>query len=101
MNRRERRAAGRKPQTVSRAADANTPVTLYAAGLGHMRAERYLDAQMCCEQALALDPDHADTLHLTGLLSLHANNTISPWSGSLAPSGRIPSRIYLRASGLR
>jgi tetratricopeptide (TPR) repeat protein len=37
-----------------------------------MRAGRQLDAQLCCQQALALDPNHADTLHLMGLLSFHA-----------------------------
>jgi tetratricopeptide (TPR) repeat protein len=37
-----------------------------------MRAERYLDAQVYCQQALALDSKHADALHLMGLLSLHA-----------------------------
>lgn len=29
-----------------------------------------MDAKLCCEQALACDPDHADALHLMGLLSL-------------------------------
>jgi tetratricopeptide (TPR) repeat protein len=37
-----------------------------------MRAERYLDAQMCCRQALAMDAGHAGALHLMGLLSLQA-----------------------------
>jgi tetratricopeptide (TPR) repeat protein len=37
-----------------------------------MQAGQYLDAQLICQQALAADPDHADTLHLLGLLSLHA-----------------------------
>ncbi|MBV9560131.1 MAG: tetratricopeptide repeat protein [Bradyrhizobium sp.] len=48
---------------------ANSPATLYQAGLRHLHAERYLDAQICCEQALEIDPDHADSLHLMGLLS--------------------------------
>jgi tetratricopeptide (TPR) repeat protein len=38
----------------------------------HMQAGRHLDAQICCERASALDAGHADTLHLMGLLSLHA-----------------------------
>jgi tetratricopeptide (TPR) repeat protein len=36
-----------------------------------MRAGRYLDAQMCCQQALATDPNDAEALHLMGLLSHH------------------------------
>jgi tetratricopeptide (TPR) repeat protein len=34
-----------------------------------MQAGRYLDAQVCCQQALALDAHHAETLHLMGILS--------------------------------
>jgi len=37
-----------------------------------MQAGRDLDAQLCCERALALDPQHIDSLHLMGLLSLQA-----------------------------
>src|SRR5580698_122737 len=52
--------------------NTDTPAALYQTGLGHLRAGRYLEAQVCCQQALAIDPDHAETLHLMGLLSLHA-----------------------------
>src|SRR5215475_11684122 len=45
---------------------------LYESGRGHMAAGRHLDAQLCCQQALAIDPAHADTLHLMGLLSFQA-----------------------------
>src|ERR1700744_3065945 len=72
MNRRERRAAGRGSQTKPARAGADTPAALHAAGLRHREAGRNLDAQICCQQALAIDPDHADTLHLMGLLSLDA-----------------------------
>src|ERR1700675_1547857 len=72
MNRRERRAAGKGSRSVLNMATANTPAALCEAGLQHFRAGRHLDAQICCQQALALDAEHADTLHLMGLLSLHA-----------------------------
>ncbi len=71
MNRRERRAAAKSSRTVLKTA-ANTSTALYEAGLRHLRAEQYLDAQLCCQQALAAEPDHADALHLMGLLSFHA-----------------------------
>jgi tetratricopeptide (TPR) repeat protein len=71
MNRRDRRAAG-KSQISSNGAVAGTPAALYEAGLGHMQAARYLDAQICCQQALAIDADYADSLHLMGLLCLQA-----------------------------
>ena len=63
MKRRDLPAAG--PET-------QTPAALHEAGLRHMRAGRHLDAQLCCRQALETNPDHADTLHLMGLLSIHA-----------------------------
>jgi tetratricopeptide (TPR) repeat protein len=72
MNRRERRAAGEPSRTMPDRPGGDTAAALHGSALAHVRAERYLDAQMCCQQALALDPDHADTLHLLGLLSLHA-----------------------------
>jgi tetratricopeptide (TPR) repeat protein len=37
-----------------------------------MPGGRYRDARLCRQQALAADPNHADTLHLMGLLSLQA-----------------------------
>jgi tetratricopeptide (TPR) repeat protein/ADP-heptose:LPS heptosyltransferase len=37
-----------------------------------MRAGQHLDAQVCCQQALAANSSHADSLHLQGLLSLVA-----------------------------
>ena len=49
-----------------------TPASFYQAGLGHMKAGRYRDAQVCGEQALAINSDHADSLHLMGLLSHQA-----------------------------
>jgi tetratricopeptide (TPR) repeat protein len=67
MNRRDRRAA-RKSQTSPSGAVAGTPAALYEAGLRHLRAEQYLEVQICGEQALAIDANHADTLHLMGLL---------------------------------
>jgi tetratricopeptide (TPR) repeat protein len=49
------------------------PAKLYQAGLRHLRAGAPLDAQLCCEQALAMDPNHADAMHLMGLISLDAS----------------------------
>jgi tetratricopeptide (TPR) repeat protein len=72
MNRRERRAAAKGSRSVLNTATANTPAAFHTAGLQHFRAGRHLDAQICCQQALALDAEHAATLHLMGLLSLHA-----------------------------
>jgi tetratricopeptide (TPR) repeat protein len=72
MNRRERRAAGKKAGAGLATPGTATAAALHEAGLRHMRAGRHLDAQRCCQRALALDAGHVDTLHLMGLLSLHA-----------------------------
>src|ERR1700722_19922864 len=57
----------------SRARSFGKPGVLYEAGLRHLRAGAPLDAQLCCQQALAMDPHHADTMHLMGLITLHAD----------------------------
>jgi tetratricopeptide (TPR) repeat protein len=69
MNRRERRVAARKPQGSANSVRADTAEALCEAGFRHLRAEQYLDAQLCCQQALAIEPDHAEALHLMGWLS--------------------------------
>jgi len=69
MSRRERRAAGQKSRANPAIAEAHAPSALLQAALHHRQAERPLDAQFCCQQALAIDCNHADTLHLLGQLS--------------------------------
>jgi tetratricopeptide (TPR) repeat protein len=78
MNRHERRAAAKnKSRTASSGAPSavapSVAAPLYEVGLAHLRAERYLDAELSCQRALEADPLHADTLHLMGLLSFHFN----------------------------
>jgi tetratricopeptide (TPR) repeat protein len=70
--RRERRAAGQKSRTNPTSTGAAAPAALYEAGLRHRQAGRPLDAQLCCQEALAIDPNHADSLHLLGQLSFDA-----------------------------
>jgi len=72
MNSRKLRAAAKKSGKKPNAPAVKTPAALYETGLGHVRAERFLDAQMCAQQALAQDPGHADALHLMGMLSFQA-----------------------------
>lgn len=72
MSRRERRAAGQKSQANPASAGADTAAALYQAGLRHRQAGKPLDAQLCAQDALAIDPNHADTLHLLGRLAFDA-----------------------------
>jgi tetratricopeptide (TPR) repeat protein len=52
--------------------DGPTPAAFHALALQKLQAGRHLEAQLCCVQALKDDPDHVDSLHLMGLLFLHA-----------------------------
>jgi tetratricopeptide (TPR) repeat protein len=75
MNHRERQAAAGQFPSASAGAengaeDSATDAAAHcAAGFRHLEAARALDAQLCCQQALAIDPYHADAMHLLGLLS--------------------------------
>jgi tetratricopeptide (TPR) repeat protein len=71
MNRRERRAADKRAKGDLPSPDAGAIAALLDAGYRHMRAGRYLDAQLCCQEALAINPEHAETLHLMGLVLVH------------------------------
>jgi tetratricopeptide (TPR) repeat protein len=73
MSRNERRAAVKQSRSDQNALSAKT-AAFHKAGMVHLRAGRQLDAQMCCQQALAADPRHADSLHLMGLVSLQAKH---------------------------
>jgi tetratricopeptide (TPR) repeat protein len=71
MNRRERRAAtAAAKKSKASLAEPESPAALYEAGFRHLEAERYLDAQVCCQRALAVDPNYGDALNLMALLSL-------------------------------
>ncbi|HLG82183.1 MAG TPA: tetratricopeptide repeat protein [Bradyrhizobium sp.] len=51
---------------------ATMGVALHQTVLDHLRAGRYLEAQLCCRQALERDPDNAETLHLMALVCFNA-----------------------------
>jgi tetratricopeptide (TPR) repeat protein len=68
MNRLERRAAARKSDKASR--DTATPATLYETACVHAQAGRFVDAQTCCERALAIEPNHEAANYLAGLVAM-------------------------------
>jgi tetratricopeptide (TPR) repeat protein len=99
MSRRERRAAAKKAGIGSSVPGSATVAELYEAGLRQMRAGRHLDAQLCCHKALALNPDHADTLHLMGLLSFHAKHYDHALEWISRAIGQEPKTDYLTSLG--
>ena len=50
-----------------------SPADLYDAALRHFLSKRYGPAEDRCRQALALDPKHANSLHLLGLVHWQTN----------------------------
>jgi tetratricopeptide (TPR) repeat protein len=70
MNRRERRANAKIAQKALNGPHPSTASALCEAGHAHLQEGQHLDAQICCQRALALDAGHADTLHLMGMLHL-------------------------------
>ncbi len=84
MNRRERRATAAKQFL------RLTPAALCQAGFVHYQSGRIAEAELCCQQALTLDEQHPDALHLLGVLCFHAQqpDTAAEWIGravQLAP----------------
>ena len=72
MNRRDRRASARDSRKAVSSSGLFTPAALCDLARREMQAGRPLEAQLACQQALALDPDRTEALHLMGLLSLQA-----------------------------
>ncbi|WP_426418604.1 tetratricopeptide repeat protein [Bradyrhizobium genosp. A] len=66
MNRRERRAAAAKQSGKA------SPAALCQSGFTHFQTGRIAEAELCCQQALTLDEQHPDALHLLGVLCFHA-----------------------------
>jgi len=62
MDRGEHGAADRDSTTDQGSPTTRTPAALYRSGLQHLHAGRHLDAQLACQQALAIDAGHADSL---------------------------------------
>ncbi len=97
MNHREGHAAGSNQG--SSATDTLDPAMLHQQGLQHMQAGRHLDAQVCCQRALALSPDHADSLHLAGLLALESGQPDAALEWISRAIQKAPAAEYLPALG--
>jgi len=99
MNRRERRAADKPAKVELASPRASTIAALSDAAYRHMRAGRYLDAQLCCRQALAINPEHAETLHLMGLVLVHDKQYDHALEWISRAIGQQPKPDYLTSLG--
>ena len=87
-------------------AGAEIPVTLslsldqaLALAEQHLQAGRHLDAQVCCQRALALAPDDADSLHLAGLLAYEAGGNDDAMEWFSRAIGQTAKPEYLTSLG--
>ena len=74
MNRHQRRAAakqGQSPRNPAKPAANAAPdvAKLLTAGVAHHRAGRLREAETCYRQVLAVEADHAEALHLMGVIA--------------------------------
>ncbi len=72
MNRHQRRAASKKSGVTSKEARAITPASLCDLGRSLLGAGLSIEARDCCQRALAINPDHADSMFLRGEIALHS-----------------------------
>ena len=68
MNRQQRRAATKADKPSNR-----SPAILLESGLRYLQSGQFSEAEKCCREILAADPDHADSFHLLGLISARTN----------------------------
>ena len=67
MNRQQRRTAAKSSNQSSAA--------LFEFGLRYLRSGQFSEAEQCCREILADDPDHAESLHLLGLIFAETNRS--------------------------
>jgi tetratricopeptide (TPR) repeat protein len=68
MNRQQRRAGARLAQQVRPTESGASITRSFNEALGHQRAGRDANAERICHKILSMEPDHAPTLHLLGLI---------------------------------
>jgi tetratricopeptide (TPR) repeat protein len=95
MNRRQRRAESRLGEQ-ARAADspAASIAGWFSGALAYQRAGRISEAERTCRQILSVDPGHAQTLHLLGLIEHQcgrSDDAIQRIRMAIARDGRDPA----------
>jgi tetratricopeptide (TPR) repeat protein len=68
MNGQNRRATSQAANSPNR-----SPAILIESGLRYLQSQQYAEAEKCCREILADDPDHAESFHLLGLISAGTN----------------------------
>src|SRR5689334_962373 len=98
MNRHQRRAAAKSAKI---AADprATTPAALSALGFNLLQSGQLAEAEGCSRQALAQQPDHADALHLMGVVAFHKQQYVQAIDWIAGAIRQMPKAEYLLSLG--
>jgi len=95
MNRKQRRAQGRPGNSGEYGRGRATPIPGWlGAALAHQRAGRVAEAERVCRLILSIDPAHAPTLHLLGLVEHQqgrSDDAIEHIQAAIARDGRDPA----------
>jgi tetratricopeptide (TPR) repeat protein len=95
MNRKQRRAEFRPGKQEREAGSPAAPIPgWFSAALGYQRAGRAAEAERVCRQILSVDPGHAQTLHLLGLIehqSGRSEDAIQHIRMAIARNGKDPA----------
>jgi tetratricopeptide (TPR) repeat protein len=95
MNRKQRRVEARLGQQGRAAGNPAAPIARwFGAALAHQRNGRAADAERVCREILSVDPGHAQTLHLLGLIEHHrgrSDDAIGHIRMAITRDGRDPA----------
>ena len=95
MNRKQRRAGARLGPPGRASGSPAAPIARwFNAALGHHRGGRTAEAERVCRQILYVDPGHAQTLHLLGLIEHErgrSDEAIEHIRGAIVRDGRDPA----------
>lgn len=94
-----RRSAADTSKVQSAAAEAGEFAVLHEAARIHVQAGRYLDAQLCCERALALNAENPETLHLAGIACFYSGQYDRSVEWISRALKREPKSVYLADLG--
>jgi tetratricopeptide (TPR) repeat protein len=99
MNRKGRRQAAKTFKVRSGASEAEGISAFHAEASTHLREGRWLDAQLCCEQALALEAENPKTLHLAGIACFNSGQYGQAIEWFSRAIRRQPESLYLADLG--
>jgi tetratricopeptide (TPR) repeat protein len=98
MNRHQRRTAA-KSAKITPGTHAITPAALCELGFNFLKAGQVAEAEACSRQALTQQPDHADALHLMGIVAFRKQQYDHAVEWIAGAIRQVPKPEYLLSLG--